>query len=185
MSKDNEDNSICYNGVNVSIFARYSYCRLWTPTFACSKARHFDGVEIKISGVSLKVKLMRGTYQLTTMYISDLHSSHVAFEFPATLTIFTKPSQYFVTFLRNVVTCWANSRVGTSISDLILLSVSCYRSARSVVSMASPKARHRKSHTSFAIKTLCTAGNPYAAVFPLPVLAFANTSFPCNIKGIA
>jgi hypothetical protein len=109
--------------------------------------------------------------------------THVVLVFPATLTMLTSPSQYFVAFFKKVVTCCANSLVGTKIRDRILLSGSCYYTNDRLVRIA--QHRLKVSHTSFAIKTLCTAGKPYAAVFPLPVLAFANTSFPCRMRGIA
>lgn len=75
--------------------------------------------------------------------------------------MFNKPSQYFVTFLKKVVTCWANSLVGTNIRDRILLSASCYNgNAVYDQHVRDKRLNIGELHTSLATKTLCTAGNP-------------------------
>lgn len=83
--------------------------------------------------------------------------------------ILTTPSQYPKTLFIKDVTCCASSLVGTKINALIPCSPA------SVLVLVS----------DLASKTFWTAGTPYAAVLPLPVLAFARTSFPCRMSGMA
>lgn len=123
--RDSEDNSICYNH---DTFSKSKPLDSPQDTHLCLKQcqtlrrRGNQDIGRVIQSQTMGVKSLSA---LSNSLSNFGVSTHVVLVLPATLTIFTDPSQYFVTFFRNAVTCCASSLVGTNMRDRILLSASC------------------------------------------------------------